>query len=109
MRLTSFAAPTVNTDIDFWPSMIDMLTSILMVFLLIYFVQYYLSNENLEAAIAQEKRDQFKESFEREFRREKDVSLEAELNSLRITFGERVLFEVGKYQLQQRGRVMLDK
>jgi flagellar motor protein MotB len=109
MRLTSFAAPTVNTNIDFWPSVIDMLTSALMVFLLIYFVQFYLSNENLEAAIAQVKRDQFKETFEREFRLEENVSLEAELNSLRITFGESVLFKVKKYQLEQRGRVMLGK
>jgi flagellar motor protein MotB len=95
--------------------MIDMLTSVLMIFLLIYFVQYYLSNENLEAAIAQQRRDQFNELFNREFRGEEDISLVPELNSLRITFGEGVLFKPREYQLESgavevsRGKRVLSK
>lgn len=108
-HLMGFSAPTVNTQIDFWPSMIDMLTSILMVFLLIYFVQYYLSNDNLEAALALQRRDHFKTLFMQEFDGEKDISLVAELNTLRISFGERVLFERKKYELQHRGAEMLEK
>lgn len=108
-KVTDFAAPTINTDIDFWPSMIDMLTSILMVFLLIYFVQYYFNSGNLESAIAENRRDIFKRTLEREFSGEKEVLLTAELNSLRITFGEGVLFKPTDYQLQPKGEVVLTK
>jgi flagellar motor protein MotB len=108
-NVRGLASPAINTNVDFWPGMIDMLTSILMIFLLIYFVQYYLRNDNLEAAIAEQRRDIFRGSFEQQFSGDKDVSIRPELHSLRVTFGEGVLFEPAKSELQPRGKKALAK
>jgi flagellar motor protein MotB len=105
-------APTVDTDINFWPALIDMLTSVLMFFLLIYFVQHNLNPESLGAAIAEQKREQFSAAFEREFRNEiqsHEVSLASDVNILQITFGEQILFDVGHYDLQPRGGQILKR
>lgn len=110
MRTTSFRAPTVDTEVNFWPAMIDMLTSLLMFFLLIYFVQNNVNPAGLEAEIARQKQERFNEVFRREFAEEiarGDIRFVPEVNLLQITFGEEILFPFARYELQPRGQVML--
>jgi len=106
-RVSNLTDLTVDTQIDVWPSLIDMLTSVLMIFLMIYFVQHLLNPENLAAAIAQQKQNQFVAIFRREFNNElksNDVRLKSDVNLLQITFGEGILFQPAEHDLQPAGK-----
>lgn len=105
-----FGAPTIDTEVNFWPAMIDMLTSLLMFFLLIYFVQHNVNPASLAAEIARGKQQRFTAVFNREFATEiarGEIRLTSDLNLLQVTFGEEILFPLGKYSLQDRGESML--
>jgi flagellar motor protein MotB len=110
MATTALRAPTIDTEVNFWPAMIDMLTSLLMFFMLIYFVQHNVNPSTVAAEIARQKQRRFTDVFNREFASEIDrgeIRLSPDVNLLQITFGEEILFPVGHYELQQRGVTML--
>jgi flagellar motor protein MotB len=106
----AFGAPTIDTDVNFWPAMIDMLTSLLMFFMLIYFVQHNVNPASLAAEIAHGKQQRFTAIFNREFAAEierGEIRLSPDVNLLQVTFGEEILFPLGQYRLQPRGELML--
>jgi len=101
---------TIDTTVNFWPAMIDMLTSLLMFFMLIHFVQQNVNPASLAAEVARQKQQQFTEVFNAEFGddiRRGDVRFTSDVNLLQITFGEEILFPSAEYQLQTRGETML--
>lgn len=90
--------------------MIDMLTSLLMFFMLIHFVQQNVSASSLATEIAREKQHRFAQIFNREFAAEiasGEIRVASDVNLLQITFGEEILFPVARYSLQPRGETML--
>jgi chemotaxis protein MotB len=100
----------VDTEVNFWPAMIDMLTSLLMFFLLIHFVQNNVNPAGLAAEIARQKQQRFNELFDREFKADVargDIQISSDVNLLQITFGEEILFPSGEYRLQDRGQAIL--
>jgi flagellar motor protein MotB len=106
----AIGAPTIDTEVNFWPAMIDMLTSLLMFFMLIYFVQHNVNPASLAAEIARGKQQRFTAVFNREFATEierKEIRLTPDVNLLQVTFGEEILFPLGHYMLQPRGEAML--
>jgi chemotaxis protein MotB len=106
----SLAAPTVETRVNYWPGLIDMLTSMLMFFLLLYFVESNFGSASAQLAIARQKQAQFVAVFRREFGAEiaaGQVADSADLNLLQIRFGDGVLFDAGSYQLHPRGADLL--
>lgn len=110
MRTNELRAPTVDTDVNFWPAMIDMLTSLLMFFMLIHFVQQNVNPATLAAEVARQKQHRFAEVFNAEFAediRRGDVRFSSDVNLLQITFGEEILFPSAEHRLQSRGQVML--
>ncbi|HYC92750.1 MAG TPA: OmpA family protein [Thermoanaerobaculia bacterium] len=110
MISTSLRAPTVDTEVNFWPGIIDMLTSLLMFFMLIYFVQHNINPTSLATEIARQKQQRFDAVFESEFAseiRSGAIVLKPDVNLLQITFGEGILFESGHYALQPRGAALL--
>ncbi|HEV7588546.1 MAG TPA: OmpA family protein [Longimicrobium sp.] len=111
MRI-SLAAPTVDTRVNFWPALIDMLTSLLMFFLLVYFVERDFSQAGAELAIARQKQARFAEEFHREFGpeiRAGQVMDTASLGLLQIRFGDGVLFDTGEYGLRPQGQALLTR
>ncbi|MGH9752891.1 MAG: OmpA/MotB family protein [Blastocatellia bacterium] len=89
---------TIDTSIEFWPSLIDLLTSALMVFLLINFLQIILDWEATKIRKAQaELETTFKEKFAQDLKDGK-VAIAHEPNLTQITFSEDVLFERGEYK-----------
>ena len=109
---TSRAASALHTRVNYWPAMIDMLTSLLMFFLLIYFVEHNFSSASAQLAIARQKQAQFAERLEREFRREiaaGQVAYSTDLKLLQIRFGEGVLFRPGEHVLLPQGRRLLGR
>jgi chemotaxis protein MotB len=104
------AAPVVDTRVNYWPGLIDMLTSILMFFLLIYFVEHNFNAASAELAIARQKQTQFVSVLHQEFSAEiqrGQVADSANLNLLQIRFGDGVLFDPGKSELHPRGADLL--
>lgn len=102
--------PTVDTQVNFWPAYIDMLTSVLMFFFLIYFVERNLNPDSLSALVTEGKRDLFVQAFRREFASEMqrgEVALTPELGRLQISFGEGILFGVSRYELRRDGAEVL--
>jgi flagellar motor protein MotB len=105
-----YSTTTIDTEINFWPSLIDMMTSVVMVFLLINFLQTTLNLEDLEAVIIRSNQLKFQKIFEAEFAKEMEqgtVSIKEDLNLLEITFSDQILFELGKYELQYTGKRVL--
>jgi flagellar motor protein MotB len=106
------AVPALHTRINYWPAMIDMLTSLLMFFLLIYFVEHNFSSASAQLAIARQKQAQFAATLQREFAREittGQVAYSADLKLLQVRFGEGVLFLPGEHELLPQGRRLLGR
>lgn len=96
--------------VSFWPGLIDVVTSALMVFLLVSFIQTVLNLDQLEALVTQAQQASFLRDFEAEFRDELGegtIAVERHVNFLQITFSDRVLFASADHRLQPRGREML--
>lgn len=109
---TARAAWTLHTRINYWPAMIDMLTSLLMFFLLIYFVEHNFSSASAELAVARQKQAQFTRVLQREFSREiaaGQVAYRPDLKLLQVRFGEGVLFRPGEHELLPQGRRLLGR
>jgi len=106
----SLNSKTIDTSIIFWPSFVDMLTSVLMIFLLAYFLQTTLGLEDVEAQILRQSQEQFAGVFTQEFAGEigqNTVGIRQSLNLIQITFSDRILFQSGEYNLQPNGRAAL--
>ena len=98
--------------INFWPPFIDLVTSALMVFVLVGFVDSVLRPEAVEAALLRLAQDRFLDSLRQGFAGEIDsgaMSVERNLDFVQITFSDSVLFDSGEYRLQPRGRRILDR
>jgi chemotaxis protein MotB len=105
-------APTVNTGINYWPAMIDMLTSMLMFFLLLYFVEHRFGARSAELANARQRQQEFAALFQDEFRDEiaaGDISVTEIFQILQIRFGERVLFRTGSSELLPQGESIMGR
>jgi flagellar motor protein MotB len=104
--------PTVSTRINYWPAMMDMLTSLLMFFLLLYFVEHHFSAGSAELAVARQRQARFAAIFHQEFRREIAAGMiqdTADLKLLQVRFGDGVLFETARYQLRPQGEALLGR
>jgi chemotaxis protein MotB len=100
----------IDDSIVFWPGFVDMVISVLMIFLLTYFLQTALSLQNLETQIVFNKQAEletrFKEAFDKEIKNG-IISVQQGVNHLRIRFSDRILFPTGDYKLQASGETVL--
>ncbi|MFN7116861.1 MAG: flagellar motor protein MotB [Saprospiraceae bacterium] len=94
-------------EFSVWPLMIDMLSSIF----IIYIIQStILSPDAFEKLRIQQKRRVFAQEVERMLStqiQEGQVALESKFDYLKITFSELILFEGGEYNLNLKGRQTL--
>lgn len=94
----------------FWPGLIDLVTSALMVFLLLSFIQTFLNVDEIEALVTRNQQQRFLEVFRQEFHAELDsgeIAVERHLNFLQVTFSDGVLFDSGEHLLKPRGKRVL--
>jgi flagellar motor protein MotB len=111
-RTQRSSAPTIDTDVNYWPAIIDLLTSLLMFFMLVGFLQQHVNPASLNAKIAHQKQQRFADAFRGEFARElerQDIALVADVNLMQITFGEEILFGSREYKLRPRGEAVLQR
>ena len=106
MESHSVLHSTTETESNYWPGLIDMLTTVLMVFLMVSFLQTTLNIDELNILINQQTlKDRLEDTFQEEIR-EGTITVQTGLNLLQITFSD-VLFKTRDYQLQLAGRRML--
>ncbi|MDB4916635.1 MAG: Flagellar motor rotation protein MotB [Gemmatimonadetes bacterium] len=107
-RLDSYG--TVRTPIEYWPSFVDILIAILMVFVLQNFIQSALNVDTLEAARIGREQSALRTALGKTFPRElaaRAMSLETSPNLLQIRFSDRILFPPGSHLLQDDGKSIL--
>jgi len=99
----------IDTRVDFWPSMVDGMTSVLIVMFLLYIMKGIAGGE-MEAIRARHAMQKLQAMIETRFR---DAGLGGVVqcrystNLLRVTFSDAVLFDSGEYRLRPRGRQVL--
>lgn len=109
-KLQALRATTINTRIVFWPCLVDMLTSVLMIFLLIHFIQATLGRRDPEAEAIRSSQEKFNAFFRGEFARELGdgvVEINSDLNLVQIRFSDRILFDPREYRLKPIGETVL--
>jgi flagellar motor protein MotB len=97
-------------EVNCWPAFLDLVTSSLMLFLLLTFLQSSFSAASLEALTAQAKQERFLRLFRAEFEPELDagtIGLHRTVDFLQLTFSDRVLFDSGDFHLLPAGRLLL--
>jgi flagellar motor protein MotB len=104
---------TIRSAIEYWPSYVDILTTVLMVFVLQNFLQTTLNIDSFESARLREEQRQLaglmKSEFQEETARHKVTLDDTKLNMLQIRFSEEILFASGDYHLAGKGREALSK
>ncbi len=101
-----------DNQLSVWPLMVDMLTSILIVFILFSFFDDLLNRESIDQALADARRLAFVNVFDQNFDyeiKENQIAREADLNYLKVTFSDKILFTTGNYALNDKGKRILNK
>jgi len=97
-------------EINYWPAFLDLVTSSLMLFLLLTFLQSSFSAASLEALTTEARQERFLRLFRAEFKPEVDagtIAVHRTVDFLQLTFSDRVLFESGEFRLLPAGRLAL--
>lgn len=99
-------------EFSVWPLMIDMLTSILIIYLLFNFFDSMMNPKDMEQVLIDLKRQSFIQEFDRRFAPEigrKDIVREAKFDYLQLTFSKQILFTQGEHTLNPAGKNTLRK
>lgn len=102
----------IKDQFSVWPLLVDMLTSILIIFVLFSFFDDLLNRESIEQVLANVRREAFVKKFDEEFTQEinkKNIRRVPDLNYLKITFSDGILFKIGAYNLDSDGKELLDR
>jgi flagellar motor protein MotB len=95
-----------------WPALIDLVSTILMVFLLVGFLQTVLNPRNLAALEVKARQERLMQLFREELGEEiaaEQISIRQHQEMLQITFADGVLFESGDHRLDRRARSLLGR
>lgn len=109
---SAFGAGRATRQLNLWPPMIDLVTSTLMVFLLVGFLQTALDPKDAEELLTRNEQTRFLRLFDEAFSDELadgTVAVTRNLNFLQITFSDRVLFASAEHRLQRDGRLLLER
>lgn len=97
---------------QFWLGLVDMMSSILIVFLMVTYVNDILNRENIEQIIVDSRRKAFISGFNNVFTKEKQqrkVAYSEDFDFLKIVFGSEILFNSGNYQLNNNGKKVINR
>jgi len=105
-----------RADLNYWPAFLDVLTAVLMVFVLSTYLQIALRVElpkgDEEAARVRRQQDELLARLQAELASDitaKNLEVERRLASVQIRFNEAVLFPRGDYKLNDAGRALLTR
>ncbi len=99
----------IDTRVNFWPSLVDGITSVLIIMFLLYIMKG-VANGEMEAIRARQAMQRLQAAIEQRFHKaglDGVVRCQYSTNILRVTFSDAVLFDTRQYHLPQRGRGVL--
>lgn len=99
----------IDTKIDFWPSLVDSLASVLMLIALVTIMQRILAGD-IEDAQVRHAQEALVQELKMVFQNagfQDAVTFERSPNLLQIGFSDRVLFNTGEFRLHKRGKEVL--
>lgn len=99
----------IQANINFWPSFVDVVTTILMLFVFINMTLLTVVGDP-DAEKVRIAREELRYTLEERLRREPDgnaVTFASTPNLLQIRFSDKVLFDLGKYTLKDPGKRLL--
>src|SRR3569833_576085 len=97
---------TIRTQINIWPSFVDILVMVMMVLVLQDFLRAFSSDDYLEMARIRQAQQELEQALQREFAPEvaaQTISLTTSPTMLQIRFSADVLFEINDYRLGPQG------
>ncbi len=101
-----------SKSLSVWPSLIDMISSVLIIFILYSFLDQVINPKNLELILITKKRDSFQEAFESQFNselRDSTITTRNGLDYVQITFRDGVLFQKARATMGNEARLILSK
>lgn len=103
---------TIRTELEYWPAFVDILMTVLMVFVLQNVLQSALNAGSLEAAKIRQAQRMLQKAIEEEFQgeiRSGKVTVVPGVNLLQIRFSDEILFGSGTSELNPKGEQILDR
>ncbi len=103
---------TIQTSLEFWPALVDVVTIVLMIFILQSFLQDFTDTNFQDLARLQLTQQALQRALEQEFRNEvkaQAVGIDTSPNLLQIRFSEQLLFPTGGYDLRPEGLLVLER
>lgn len=94
-------------DINFWPSMSDTLFILLLIFIFVLFTNFIMSMKYL--VIQKNQLTMQKKILSEMIAYKEDIVIESDGNLQRIRFSDKVLFNMGSYELKDRGKSLLSE
>lgn len=101
-----------EAGVNFWPSFVDVIASVLMIFILISFVRLVLNIETLDALMIRSQQDEFSKEFQAEFHKEMEEEKIRSINKgnlQELTFSSEILFSAGSAELSYQGIKLLER
>jgi chemotaxis protein MotB len=96
---------------NFWPPWADVLLIILLMLILYIFMQFisYSSASIDELLVVKKRQSQMEEEILREFEKDykNDIMINRDGSLQKITFSDKILFDLGKAELKEQGRMVL--
>ncbi len=107
LKMNHLSADMIGTKVTFWPGFVDVLMSVLMILLLIYYLQTTIALLDPRTQTILQKQEQFVVKIEKALAHEQAIKIIQDINCVRITFSDRVLFDVNAYSLKETGEGLL--
>lgn len=101
-----------TSDVKYWTVFIDVIISLLILFVFFMVYQFFENQDTLESLIVKSKQNEFLEVFNEEFSEEIDNGLvkhKEDGNIQRFSFGDSLLFDLGEYELNPGGKRILSR
>jgi len=101
-----------ESDLNYWPGFIDIISSVLMIFILISVMRLVFNVENIESLLIKSKQEIFSKVFTKEFKNELQmdrVHISSSGNLQQIRFSSEILFDIGSAELSFKGKKILDR
>jgi chemotaxis protein MotB len=103
---------TIRTTVEYWPAFVDILMTVLMVFVLQNLLQTSLNIGSLESAKIRQAQSTLQQALERDFQseiRDGTINIVVGINLLQVRFSDKILFSPTDHKLKPKGQQIVDR
>jgi chemotaxis protein MotB len=107
LKMSHPGAQMIGSRVTFWPGFVDVLMSVLMILLLIYYLQTTIALLDPKAQSILQRQEHFVAKLEKALAQERAIHIVQDINCVSITFSDRVLFDLNDFKLHNKGESLL--